>query len=123
AHEQGGLPPCEYLDRAQQAGHVVAAHLLGDTGQLVRAAAKESAEPCLLVAQIASARLSPLGDGAQSIGNAVLLSLDLVAQALLDGAAKVGNLLTYRLPGATGFPRHVGCSTLDLVGRRARLTC
>ena len=123
AHEQGGLPPREYLDRAQQAGHVVAADLLGDTGQLVGAAAKEIAEPCLLGAQIASARLSPLGDGAQSISNAVLLSLDLVAQALLNGAAQLGNFLTYRLAGGTGFPRHVACSTLDLVGHAARLLC
>ena len=93
AHEQGRLPTGEHLDRAHDVGHVVAPDLVGDALQLVGTAAKEIAEPCLLVAQVARARLSPLGDGAQSIGDAVLLVLDLVAQALLDGAAEPARLL------------------------------
>ena len=40
--------------------------------------------------------VNSLGDGAQSIGSAVLLVLNLVAQALLDGAAQTGGLVEQR---------------------------
>ena len=114
AHEQGRLPAREHLDRAQEAGYVVAADLLRNPGQLIRAAPEQVAEPCLLVAQIACRRVGALGHRVQAVGDPVLLPLDLVAETLLDGAAEAGNFLAHRFAGGTSFPGDIIGGTLDL---------